>query len=545
MSMEDQGSSGVGKTGWESELLTRVLRLPEDPQNALRDLLRYAAELAGAQTAVFQRVVGELVVTETSWGAPSGLEPVDLAPGHLCVYVLRQAKDQLLLVKWKELAPFMASDPLLRSGDYLLCLAQPVKGTDGVLLLLYREGFPPGNREREALGMLALAVSKEWRRKRREERARDIEDKFSALINTAHEGFVIADETGKIAFWNRGAQEIFGYSREEAMGQSVLSLVPEGRREACRRELLSGKETGEIDLVGKVVEAEGRRSDGTRFPMEVSVTSWLTGRGKYYGIVIRDITWRKSMEEDLRRSLQELDEFADTVAHDLRSPLTLMAGYAQTAKSSLEEGDMETLRACLEGMERASRRGLDYLDSLLSFARAERSMPALKSVDPREVVSEVLEELGTRIRSSGAAVRVIEPMPMVRADPVHLHQILVNLLDNALKHGKKEKEVLEVEVGAEAHVGEATFYVRDNGPGIPEKLREEIFLPFRRFSESGEPGLGIGLSTARRLVELAGGKIWVEPNPAGGSVFRFTIPLASPSPAPFRDYVKKAGETSR
>ncbi len=543
--MEEQRRPKGGGTEWGLDLLLKILNLPEDPQSAIGELVRHAAELTGAQTAVFQRVVGELVVTEASWGVPGDLEPVDLAPGHLSSHVLRHGKDHPVLLKWKELAPFMASDPLLRSGDYLLCLAQTIREANGVLLFLYREGFPPGTQEREAMRMLAMAVNREWRRKRREERAREIEEKYAALLNTAHEGFVIADEAGKIIYWNRGAREIFGLSEEEILGHSVLTLVPEEKRESCKRDLLNGKEKGEIGLVGKVIEAEGRRSDGTSFPMEVSINSWLTGRGKYYGIVIRDITWRKSVEEDLKKSLQALGELADTLAHDLRSPLTLMAGYAQTALSSMEDGDAETLRACLEGMERAARRGLGYLDSLLSFARAERCKPDLKPVDPKEVISEVLKELEARIRSSGATIRVIEPFPVVRADPVHLHQIFVNLLDNALKHGRVEDGIPWVEVGAECHGDEAVFYVRDHGPGIPEDLREEIFAPFRRFSERGEPGLGIGLSTARRLVELAGGRIWMEPNPSGGSIFRFSLPLASLGLTPFRDHVKGTREAAR
>jgi PAS domain S-box-containing protein len=529
----------------EAELLARILSLPEDPGKALSEVLRHGGEVTGADALLFQRVRGELVITEASWGAPRGLEPVDLAQGYLCLHVLSREGGEPVLLDRKELAPFASTDPVLRAGDYSSCLAQVVEGTGGALLLFYREGTQPGLRDRDATRLLALAVRREWERKRLAEKAREAEDKFAALINAAPEGFVITDGTGRIVFWNRGAEEIFGCSPEETLGRPVLSIVPEERREACRRELLGGKAMGEIGLVGKVFEAEGRRVDGSVFPMEASVTSWQTGRGKYYGIVIRDITWRKSVEEDLRRSLQELGEFADIVAHDLRNPLTLMGGYAQTALGSLEEGDTATLRACLEGIERAARRGLDYLESLLSFTRAGRSLPSLAPVDPRMILPGVLEELGERIRSVGASIRVYEPLPPVMADPAHLHQVLVNLLDNALKHGRPPAGTPEVEVGAETVGGEAVFFVRDNGPGIPEEIRERIFQPFRRFSESGEPGLGIGLSIAKRLLELANGRIWVEPNPAGGSVFRFTLPLASPGPASRQPLGKGPREMAR
>ncbi|MEJ5186912.1 MAG: PAS domain-containing sensor histidine kinase [Candidatus Geothermincolales bacterium] len=517
---DDSGS------GWEADLLVKVLSLPEDAGKALLELLRHGAELTGADALLFQRIRYGLVITEASLGTAEDLEKVDFAQGYLCSHVISRAGPEPMLLGRRELAPFARTDPWLRSGAYSFCLAQVVEGTDGVLILLYREEFSPGSRDREAIRLLASAVGREWKRKRLREKVQELEDKFVAFLNTAPEGFLIADESGKIAFFNRGASRIFGRPSEEVLGQSVLTLVPEEKRKSCRRQLLEGKETGEIGLVGKVFEAEGRRVDGTAFPMEVSVASWQTERGKHYGIVIRDITWRKSVEEDLRRSIRELEEFAHTVAHDLRNPLTLMGGYAQTALNSMEEGDMDTLRACLEGIERAARRGLGYLDSLLSFAKAERSIPSLRPVDPRSVFSGVMEELGARIRSTGAIVRVNEPLPLVVADPVHLHQVLANLLDNALKHGKPDAGAPEVAVGAEIVGDEAVFYVRDNGPGVPDEIRDKIFLPFHRFSQSGEPGLGIGLSTAKRLVELAGGRIWVDPNPTGGAVFRFTLPLA-------------------
>jgi len=275
--------------------------------------------------------------------------------------------------------------------------------------------------------------------------------------------------------------------------------------------------------VPKYIECSFRHSDDS-YHFHAIMFNNLLKEPSVQGIIInsRDISERRLMEEELLASNRELDSFATTVAHDLRTPLSLIEGYAQLMQS--EKNTEEEKDTCLRSIISAARRMDELTESLLGYAQAGQPAGAIGSVDPLEVASDIVFEHSAMLESAGIDVILDEELPIIKVDTFKLRQVFANLVNNAAKHLNNCPHP-RIEIGAESAGNLATFYVRDNGPGLEPELREEVFQPFKRFSSSSSPGLGIGLSTVKRAVEGWGGSVWVDSEPGKGATFFFTAPL--------------------
>lgn len=220
------------------------------------------------------------------------------------------------------------------------------------------------------------------------------------------------------------------------------------------------------------------------------------------------------VEEERRR-------FASIASHDLSEPLRTIHGFASLLQRKYEGQLDETadvyLRHILDGTRRMER----LIDGLLAYGRIGRQGTAFESVSLDAVLRRVVEDLDARVEETHATV-IVDDLPEVEGDRTQLEQLFQNLLLNALKfHGDAPPHV---EVGAERGDGEWVVSVADRGIGVPAERREEIFGMFIRGGVGDERGAGIGLAVCGRVVANHGGRLWVEDNPGGGSVFRFTLP---------------------
>ncbi len=226
---------------------------------------------------------------------------------------------------------------------------------------------------------------------------------------------------------------------------------------------------------------------------------------------------------------EELHGFLDMASHELRHPMTLIKGYTSTLRKYLDRMDREAVRSILgdivDGVEKMER----MVHQLLDTARLERGRIILdtREVDPVHLAADALEEARTRWPENPFSLRAAPDLPIIRADVERLGQVLIILLDNAVKFSPPSSPV-EVEVGP-GEGEEVVFSVLDRGPGVAEVEREKIFERFHQSPGPARPshGLGLGLYIARRTVEAHGGRLWHEPREGGGSRFRFSVP-ASP-----------------
>ena len=352
--------------------------------------------------------------------------------------------------------------------------------------------------------------------------------KLIAVMEGMPDAIVGRDLEGTITSWNDGARRIFGYTEEEALGRNIEMLVPEDRRgdlERHHRDAADGSWTEPVDTVRV-------RKDGRQVDVSINFSCVRDDGGDVVEIagIARDITERIEAKQEVERANQRQTEFMAMLSHELRNPLAPMRHAIDLLTGREEDpGLRERAREILD-------RQIGYLsrlvDDLTDVARISSGTPSLEvaSVDLGEVVRNVVRDYGTLAGDFEVELDADlpeEPVP-VHGDDVRLSQVLGNLLDNAVTHTPAGGHV-DVRLFTEEDTAVVT--VEDEGPGLSEEEIEEVFEPFHQAREAGSragDGLGLGLTVARRLVELHGGTLTAESGGAGGgSTFRVGLPLES------------------
>ena len=377
--------------------------------------------------------------------------------------------------------------------------------------------------------------------KRAEEELRESEMRFRSVAQSANEGIISADSAGQIISWNKGAEIIFGYSEEEALGRKLEILMPERFRPAHTKALQALHEGAEPRLSGRTIELAGLKKSGSEFPMELSLGYWKKGEEVFFTGIVRDITDRKRadlqirklnvelerrVEErtaELKRSNEELQQFAYVASHDLQEPLRMVSCFTQLLarryKGRLDADAEEFIAYAVDGAARMH----DLLNDLLLYSRVDTRGRPFEAVDCESALNAALDNLRVAVRESGAVV-THGPLPVAMADPPQIVQLFQNLVGNAIKFRRKDARP-EVRVEAQLRDGEWRFSVADNGIGFEPRHADRIFVIFQRLHGHGEyPGTGIGLAVCKKIIERHGGKIWAESMPGGGAAFYFTLP---------------------
>ena len=275
-------------------------------------------------------------------------------------------------------------------------------------------------------------------------------------------------------------------------------------------------------------EVRIERADGSPVWLQVirTVRRDAAGEVRIDGLV-EDITERKRDEEEesrrtahLRRSNEDLQQFAATAGHELQEPVRTMERYARLLQETCA-GRLDPAADEIVGhVVGAAHRLQALIADLLSLSRLESLPRTLQSVDAEELLAQVLEDLGAAIAESGAAVSH-SPLPALQADRGQMAELLRNLIGNAIKF--RGPQPPRIHVSAARTDGQWVFSVHDNGVGIDAAEAESIFLPFKRLRPE-VPGTGLGLAVCRQIVERHGGHIWVKSEPGQGSTFYFTLP---------------------
>jgi PAS domain S-box-containing protein len=367
-------------------------------------------------------------------------------------------------------------------------------------------------------------------RRRVEEELRESEERFRTISTTAKDAIVMMDDQGNIIYWNPTAEETFGYSFKEITGKELHRLLaPQRYHEAYLKGLSKFRQSGQGEAVGKTLELEAVRKDGTEFPIEISLSAiQIKGRWQAVGIV-RDITERKQVEiklkqtlSELERSNSELQHFAYVASHDLQEPLRMVVSYVQLLQrryhGKLDSDADEFIAYAVDGTIRMQ--GL--INDLLTYSRVGTRGRAFEPTECQAVLDRALSNLQMAIQESGAKITA-DPLPTVTADGSQLGQLFQNLIGNAIKFHSDEPS--RVHISVQDRSDEWLFSIRDNGIGIAADSSGRIFEVFKRLHTRKEyPGTGIGLAICRKIVKRHGGDIWVESEPGQGSTFYFTIP---------------------
>lgn len=372
----------------------------------------------------------------------------------------------------------------------------------------------------------------------------EFETRFRAIVENSLQGIAIHRDF-KPLFVNHAWAKLHGFTVEEVMQlENILVLIaPEEREEAQRQAALrmQGKQAR------TVYQAQHLRKDGSPVWLDkfTSVIDWDSQRVIYTAAI--DTTKRKEAEaalqqahdelehrilertkeledakSELERSNRDLEQFANSVSHDLQAPLRTVNSYCQLLKNRYQGQFDQDADEFLESIIAGSRRMKRLLDDLLQYSRVSTDTHPLQPTDFNNVLQEALHNLNIQIQETGAVV-TSDPLPTVTADGTQLMQVMQNLIANAIKYRGPEPPVIHVHAVDDGD--EWIFSVKDNGVGLDEKHFDRIFVIFQRlFAEHERPGTGVGLSICKRIVERHGGRIWVESEVGKGSTFFFSLP---------------------
>jgi PAS domain S-box-containing protein len=354
--------------------------------------------------------------------------------------------------------------------------------------------------------------------------------KYRALMEAAPDAMMVVNAGGEIVLLNAQAEKQFGYSRHELVGQQVKNIIPEGFAERLIADGTRSAAEALAQQIGTGIELSGRRKDGSEFPIEIMLSPLESAEGILVTAAIRDVSMRKKSEEhlvkavaELKRSNDELQQFAYVASHDLQEPLRMVASYTQLIakryKGSLDSDADEFIGFAVDGCNRMQ--GL--IQDLLAYSRAGTNGKALCEASAENALQVALTNLRITIEQSGAVISH-DSLPVIRMDETQLTQVFQNLVGNAIKYRSTEDP--RIHVSATTHdAGEWIFSVRDNGLGIAPQYFERIFVLFQRLHGRNEfEGTGIGLAICKKVLERMGGRIWVESQPEKGSTFFFALP---------------------
>jgi len=368
-------------------------------------------------------------------------------------------------------------------------------------------------------------------RKAAEAHLGQMESRYRGLLEAAPDAMVVVNPAGEIVLLNVQAEKQFGYSRDELVGQQVKNIIPEGFAERLIADGTRSAAEALAQQIGTGIELIARRKDGSQFPIEIMLSPLESAEGILVTAAIRNITERKKSEQhlmktvgELKRSNDELQQFAYVSSHDLQEPLRMVSSYTQLLgkryKGRLDSDADEFIGFAVDGCNRMQ--GL--IQDLLAYSRAGTNGKALREVSGENALQAAFINLRITIEQSGAVV-THDPLPAIRTDETQLTQVFQNLVGNAIKY--RGAEVPRVHVSANKNgSNEWIFSVRDNGLGIDPQYFDRIFILFQRLHGRDEfEGTGIGLAICKKILERMGGRIWVESQPEKGSTFYFSLPV--------------------
>jgi PAS domain S-box-containing protein len=369
-------------------------------------------------------------------------------------------------------------------------------------------------------GRSKLQKSRDELEMRVAERTRELaekEEQFRALSNSVSDAIVSADESGRIVSWNAGAQGIFGYTVEEAIGRPLGVVAHDGWTET-----LAGMVHGVPGAIGpRKLEIEGRRKDGTSIPLEASIATWRKDGRVYYGSILRDVSERKKL--DLLKT-----EFISTVSHELRTPLTSIRGSLGLVLAGVSGQVAPKAKEMIQIAAKNCDRLVGLVNDILDIEKVASGKMVFKmrTFQLSGFLSQIVKSNRPYGETLGVGIELaaVPEGVAVHADSDRLGQVMTNLISNACKFSPRGERV---RVSFERQEGKVRVSISDRGPGIPEEFRPRIFQKFAQAEAgSGAPkkGTGLGLAISKAFIERMGGVIGFSTELGKGTTFSFELP---------------------
>jgi two-component system sensor kinase FixL len=369
------------------------------------------------------------------------------------------------------------------------------------------------------------------KRKRTEDELRLHKQHLQSILDTVPDAMIVIDDGGIIGSFSAAAERLFGYAAGDAIGHNISILMPEPDRSRHDSYIARYRRTGEGHIIGVGRVVTGQRKDGSTFPMHLSVGEMRLEDRRHFTGFIRDLTERQETQAKLQElqanlfhvsRLSALGEMASSLAHELNQPLAAINNYLKGSQRLLQESQDPRAAMIREALGKAAAQALragDIIRRLRDFVTRRESDKTIVRVARLLEDTSALALVGARELGVMVRFQIAPTVTHVLVDAVQIQQVLVNLLRNAL-------EAMQESVRRELFVvatltSMVEIMVSDTGHGVPEELLPRLFEPFMTTKETG---MGVGLSISKTIIEAHGGHLWVEANPIGGTIFRFTLP---------------------
>jgi PAS domain S-box-containing protein len=395
----------------------------------------------------------------------------------------------------------------------------------GAIKYIRSTGHPVRNISGDLLEYVGTSIDV-TERKRGEQATRLL----AAVVESSHDAIVSKDLDGIITSWNTGAERLFGYAAEEAVGQNITLIIPPDRRDEERaivERLTRGERIDHFETVRM-------RKNGSLLDVALTISPMKDAEGRIVGAskLARDITERKHAEEALRQAQADLaymsrvttmGELTASLAHEIRQPISAAVTNAKTCLRWLGRDEPDVAEAC----EAASRivkdvtRAADIIGGISSLFKKGALQPEL--VDVNELIREMIVLLRSEASRYSISIRteLAEGLPKVMADRVQLQQVFMNLMLNGIDAMKETSGGSELAIKSEAHDGQLLISISDTGVGLPPEQGDQIF---RAFFTTKDDGTGMGLPISRSIIESHGGRLWGTSSSGRGATFKFTLP---------------------
>ncbi|MGZ8416323.1 MAG: PAS domain-containing sensor histidine kinase [Methyloceanibacter sp.] len=357
-----------------------------------------------------------------------------------------------------------------------------------------------------------------------------------SILDTVPDATVVIRENGTIQSFNVAAERLFGYRESAVTGKNVSMLMPQPYRDEHDRYMQRYLTTGEKRIIGIDRVVTGQRQDGSTFPMKLEVGEMRSGERRFFTGFVRDLTERQQTEDQLHELQTELarlsrltamGEMASTLAHEINQPLSAISNYLQGCSRLLEpveHANVPKIRDALAETTKQTLRAGHIIRQLREFVARGETEKRPENISKLVEEASALALVGAKEEGVKTLFRFASHTDTVLVEKVQIQQVLLNLMRNAIEamQGCERKELL---VTTSAPNGDKiTVSVADTGSGLSEEIAERLFQPFVTTKPAG---MGVGLSISKRIIEAHGGEMWAEPNPGGGTIFRFTAQSAN------------------